>query len=200
NVLELRSVHGTGGGPEKTILLGAARADTTRLNVVVCYIRDVRDRVFGLDTWARSLGVNYVEVPERHSFDLSLLARLTDLVRRHAIDIVHAHEYKTDLLAWLLARRTGIIPLATAHGWTGQSARERFVYYPADKWILARLPRIIAVSSDIRREILRFGARPERVTVLLNGIDPAAFRRRPDRTPIVRAALGVEPADVLIGA
>ena len=26
-VLELRSVRGTGGGPEKTILLGAARTD-----------------------------------------------------------------------------------------------------------------------------------------------------------------------------
>lgn len=200
NVLELRSVHGTGGGPEKTILLGAARADTARVNVIVCYVRDERDQVFGLDKWARSLGVNYIEVPERHSFDLSLPARLTALVREHDIDIVHAHEYKTDLLAWLLARRTGIVPLATAHGWTGQSARERFVYYPADKWLLGRLPRVIAVSSDIRRELIRFGARPERVTVILNGIEPDAFRRQPERAAVVRSALGVEPGEVLVGA
>lgn len=200
NVLELRSVRGTGGGPEKTILLGAARADTTRVHVVVAYIRDVRDRVFELGAWARSLGVHYVEVPERHSFDLSLLARLTELVHRHDIDIVHAHEYKTDLLAWLLARRTGVVPLATAHGWTGQSARERFVYYPGDKWILARMPRVIAVSSEIRQALLRFGARPERVTVILNGIDPDAFRRQPERGSIVRAALGIESTAILFGA
>ncbi len=200
NVLELRSVHGTGGGPEKTILLGAARADTARVNVIVCYIRDERDKVFGLDTWARSLGVNYIEVPERHSFDLSLLGRLTTIVRDHDIDIVHAHEYKTDLLAWLLARRTGVVALATAHGWTGQSARERFVYYPADKWVLGRFPRVIAVSSDIRRELIRFGATPERVTVILNGIDPDAFRRRPERAREVRSSLNVEPDTVLIGA
>jgi len=35
-ILELRSVRGTGGGPEKTILLGAARSDPSRFAVTVC--------------------------------------------------------------------------------------------------------------------------------------------------------------------
>ena len=48
-VLELRSVFGTGGGPEKTILLGAAQSDPSRYAVTVCYIRDARDEVFGID-------------------------------------------------------------------------------------------------------------------------------------------------------
>lgn len=200
NILELRSVHGTGGGPEKTILLGAARADVTRANVLVCYIRDARDTVFGIDKWAHDLGVNYVEVPERHSFDRSVLARLTTLVREHRIDIVHAHEYKTDLLAWLLARRTGITPMATAHGWTGQSLRERLLYYPVDKWILARLPKTIAVSSDIRNQLLKFGAKPDHVTVILNAIDPGAFVRRSERAADARASVGAAPDDVLLGA
>jgi glycosyltransferase involved in cell wall biosynthesis len=200
NVLELRSVRGTGGGPEKTILLGAARADTSRVNVLVCYVRDVRDKVFGLGGWAHELGVNYVEVPEQHSLDLSVLRKLTSLVREHRIDIVHAHEYKTDLLAWLLARRTGIVAMATAHGWTGQSLRERLLYYPADKWILARLARTIAVSSDIRHQILKFGARPDKVTVILNAIDSQAFRRRPENAAAARATLGVDVDDVIIGA
>ena len=48
-VLELRSVRGTGGGPEKTILLSAAMADRDRVNVTVCYLRDERDPVFTVD-------------------------------------------------------------------------------------------------------------------------------------------------------
>ncbi len=47
-VLELRSVWGTGGGPEKTIILGAARTDRSRYAVTVCYVRDERDEVFGV--------------------------------------------------------------------------------------------------------------------------------------------------------
>src|SRR5689334_16405599 len=68
-VLELRSVRGTGGGPEKTILLSAAMADPASTSVTVCYLRDRRDGVFAIHERAQSAQVDYVEVPERHSFD-----------------------------------------------------------------------------------------------------------------------------------
>src|SRR5262245_54089408 len=100
-ILELRSVRGTGGGPEKTILLGAARSDPAQFAVTVCYIRDRRDAVFAIDHKAGQLEVDYVEIHERNSFDPSIWPALKRLVREKRIDIVHAHEYKTDLLAWL---------------------------------------------------------------------------------------------------
>ena len=52
-ILELRSVRGTGGGPEKTILLGTAATDPDRFAISVCYLRDQRDDVFSIDAWAR---------------------------------------------------------------------------------------------------------------------------------------------------
>jgi glycosyltransferase involved in cell wall biosynthesis len=199
-VLELRSVLGTGGGPEKTILLGAARANRDEFDVVVCYIRDRRDGIFHLDTRARALGVDYVEVCELHSFDARIWRQLTRLVRDRQIDIVHAHEHKTDLLALLLAYRTGVVPLSTAHGWTGQSARERRLYYPADRWLLARFPRVIAVSTEIRNTLVEAGANPDKVTVILNSIDPDAFRRSAGRRDLVRTELGFGSEDLVIGA
>ncbi len=125
SVLELRSVRGTGGGPEKTILLGAALADRTRFAITVCYLRDERDRVFQVDRRPETEGLDYVEIAERHSLDRSVWPRLCGLVRERHIGIVHAHDYKTDLLAWLLSRRANVRALATVHGWTGHSTRER---------------------------------------------------------------------------
>ena len=113
---------------------------------------------------------------------------------------MHAHEYKSDLLAWALARACGIRPLATAHGWTGHSARERLFYYPWDKRILARYPRVIAVSTDIRNELIAAGADEARVTTVLNGIDPSQFRRDRASEAASRRALGLAPGDVVIGA
>ena len=108
--------------------------------------------------------------------------QLKQLIAEREIDILHAHDYKTNLLALAaVAARPAHGALATVHGWTGHSARERRCYYPADKWVLARFPRLIAVSSEIARELVAHGADPARVTTILNAIDPNAFRRDPAR-------------------
>jgi glycosyltransferase involved in cell wall biosynthesis len=200
-VLEIRSVRGTGGGPEKTILLGAAKADRARFAVTACYVRDARDSVFDVDKLARQLGVDYVEIRERHSFDLRIWPKLRQLVRDGGFDLIHAHDYKTDLLALLIARAEGVLPIATAHGWSGTSSlRERAVYYPADKRLLARYPKVNAVSPEIRDALVSAGAQRERIAVILNGVDPSAFRRDPAKREAARAALGLEPGQVAVGA
>ena len=45
--------------------MGAARSDPGQFAVTVCYLRDLRDTVFGIDRRATGLPVDYVEVKER---------------------------------------------------------------------------------------------------------------------------------------
>ena len=200
HVLELRSVWGTGGGPEKTIVMGAALADVAHVRVTVCYLRDRRDEVFGIDKKAAEVDIDYIEVIERHSFDWRIWPRLKQLVNERRIDLVHSHDYKTNLLALLLSRSTGIPALSTVHGWTGHSSRERYCYYPLDKRVLARFQRAIAVSSDIAGELVRHGAQPSRVTTILNAIDHREFKREKHLVAGARAALGLADGELAIGA
>jgi glycosyltransferase involved in cell wall biosynthesis len=200
SVLELRAVRGTGGGPDKTILLGAERRHADRFDITVCYLRNVRDDEFTIDARARRLQLDYVEIRERGALDWRIWRPLVALVRDRRIDIVHAHDYKTDLLALLLQWRTGVIALATAHNWTGHSARELHLYHPIDKRLLTRFPHVVAVSSQIKDVLIRHGAAAERVTVLLNAVDPSAFRANAARRAEVRNQLGYTAADVVVGA
>jgi glycosyltransferase involved in cell wall biosynthesis len=199
-ILELRSVLGTGGGPEKTILLGAARTDRSRYAITLCYLRAARDPLFHADKRAAELALDYVEIRERRRIDWHVWTELRRIVRMRRIDIVHAHDYKTDLLAWMLASREPIVPIATAHGWTGHTVRERAVYYPCDRWLLARYPRVIAVSGEIGEELVRAGVRPENISVILNAVDPVAFRRSVESRPETRAAYQLDAADIAVGA
>ena len=199
-ILELRSVRGTGGGPEKTILLGAARSNPRRYAVTVCYVRDARDTVFSIDRKAACLPIDYVEVVERHSFDRSIWPVLRRLVQDRRIDIVHAHDYKTDVLAWLLHRAEGIIPLSTAHGWAGHSRRERLLYHRLDKQVLRLFPKVIAVAEDIRRELIRSGSKPGAVQTILNGIDYTRFNRDRSRERPIRQLLGIASDEAVIGS
>ena len=199
-VLELRSVRGTGGGPEKTILRGATMADPARSQVTVCYLRDERDNCFGVTERPERDGVDYVEIRERHSFDPGVWPKLRALIAERQIDIVHAHDYKTNLLTLLLGKAAGVKPLSTVHGWTGHSLRERMCYYPADKKILAQFPKLIAVSSEIGEELIRKGASPAAVTTVLNGIDHQQFVRDRSREASIRQGLGFDASHVVLGA
>lgn len=175
-------------------------SDPRRVAVTVCYLRDRRDHAFTLDHTARARGVDYTEILERHSFDRAVWPALRRLVRERRIDIVHAHDYKTDLLALALAKAERIIPLSTVHGWSGSTLRESWLYYPADRWLLRRFPLVIAVSSPIRSALVDSGVAPERVAIVLNGIDPEAFRRDRSRDRPARAGLGVPDSARVIGA
>jgi glycosyltransferase involved in cell wall biosynthesis len=145
------------------------------------------------------MGLDYVEIEERGAFSPHTFRRLQRLSRARKTDIVHSHDYKTDLLALMLARVEGVIPLATVHGWTGTTKRET-LYYALDKRILAAFPRLIAVSTEIRNELISAGARPKRICTIRNGIDSRSFRRNPGREPVVRKSLGFGHKEFVIGA
>ena len=119
-LLELRNTYKWGGGPDKTILLSAERHDRSRVETVVVYVRDVRDREFSVGEKARAKGLTFYEIEERGKLDLRVLAALRDIVVRHDINLIHGHDYKSDLFAFLLRqwlRRRQLRLVSTAHAW-----------------------------------------------------------------------------------
>ena len=199
-ILELTSADGSGGGPDKTILRGSALTDPEQFEITVCYVRHFQDDAFDIDDRARRLGLRFVGIDQRRWLDRAVWRSVRQVVQDQNIDIVHSHGYKADLLALMLSRTEGVSALSTVHGFTGNSWRERLLYYPVDRCLLKRFPRVITVSNDLRSSLLRAGARPDRVRTILNGIEHQKFRRCPERVQEYRAALELSPRDVVIGS
>lgn len=198
-VFVLRGVDGAGGGADKIILRNGASVDRSQVIMRVCFLKHVDDSLFDLDRRAADSNIDCVIVEHRGPADRSLLPKLHQLVGRFEPDLVHSHDYKASFYATWLARRRQIPRLATAHGWTGATWREKAIYYPADKWQLRFFDGVIAVSDEIRRTLLRWGAKPERVHVLLNGVDPQHYRHDPAMREEQRARWGFAPNDWVIG-
>ena len=135
----------------------------------------------------------------RSSFDPAIWTGVRTLIEQRGIDIVHAHDYKTDFLAWIASKRCGTIPLSTAHGFSGRSRKERLYYY-FEKKILARFPRVIAVASHIANELVAAGVERSRICTVLNAIDPEKFRRDRDAIAPARARFGVPDGTIAIGS
>ncbi len=198
-VLVLRSVDGLGGGAESIILRTAACLDPRRVRMTVCCIHRRDDALYDFDRRAAATGVDYHGVAQRSLFASGVLSQIRDVAARCQPQIVDAQDYKAVFFASRLKSRLPI-PMATFHGWSGQHWRERLVYYPAERILARRFPLAVAVSSPIRETLVRWGCQPERVRVLLNGIDPAEFRRSDAARRRTRDALGIAAADIVVGA
>ena len=199
-VLELRSTSGQGGGPERAILLAAAAAPAHAIEETLCFLRRRGEEELWVDRRALEIGAESRIVEERCALEPRTLGRLRRLVRERSIELVHCHDYKADFWGFLLARLEPVIAVATAHGWPVRTARERLLYYPADRRLLATFPLVFAVSADIRARLLARNAAPGSVELLPNAVDVDVFRPDPAARARVRREWGIRDDERVIGS
>src|SRR5215469_16802608 len=121
-----------------------------------------------------SRGLHVIRIPCRRRFDLTAVRRIRRIIADNEIDLVHSHGYKSDIYAWLAARRLRLPIMATSHLWTRQTAAIRF-YEFLDGLVLRRFDAVAAVSQRIAGELRQAGIAGEKISVIDNGIDLSPF-------------------------
>ena len=124
-VLHLRTVRGTGGGPDKTVLNSCADLRRRGHAARAFSMLDRRSDTGRLRAHAETLGVPMIAALEDSALWPPTIRALHAELRRGRYDIVHAHEYKSNALAHLLRPVHSFVVVATAHGYNPTSRRER---------------------------------------------------------------------------
>ena len=208
-VMDLRGTYKGGGGPDKTVLNTAAQHDPERVHVLVTYLRQPHDHEFQIPEMARRLGINYVDVPDGSTLDRACLRELKRLLREHRLTLVHAHDDKTLLYAWLLKLTTpGLHIMYTCHSHAAYRREEfaglkPYLAFKVRQRIQISLMRrclnpVITVSQDTKKRLVANGLDEKKVAVLHNGID-LDFWRRDAARPVLREELGLAPGGFLVG-
>jgi glycosyltransferase involved in cell wall biosynthesis len=164
----------------------------------IAYLRPHDDQIYDMPSRAQELGVKLVDVPERGPVDLRAWKELKNVLREFRPDILHAHDYKTNLLSIRLRRGTSSRVVTTMHGY-GIPTRRLSMYYLLDRWSLPRMDHVVAVSRDLRDKALRWGVSPSRCTIVDNAIDADLYRRSSDGQSI-RQRLKLPTDRPIIGA
>jgi len=199
-LLELRNTYKWGGGPDKTILLSAEQHDRDKVEVVVAYVRDASDQEFCIGQKAQAKGLTFYEIEETSKFDFSVVQTLSEIVMRHNINLIHSHDYKSDLFAYLLRRKVRQLRpalISTMHGWALDGFRGR-VFWRLDVSLMRTFDHLIAVSRATKKQMVDAGIPTELISVVHNGIDTHTWS--PCQTNVaMQEALGLENAVPIIG-
>lgn len=146
-----------------------------------------------LHEYAVAEGIESNLIPCNGQIDRLVFSEIRDLVARTKPDIVHAHGYKADIYVYLALRRHRIPLVSTCHTWYDNNL-SLSLYGSADRVVLRRFARVIAVSSEVRQRLLKAGVRSDNIAQIKNGIDLRPFD---NVSPSLRDALPVKDAPLI---
>lgn len=198
NVMQCRSTYTTGGGPDKTVLLVAEKANPNKFNVSIMYMRGAQDKDFKIAQWAREKGLAIYEVLEHGKFDIDNLRQINKIINRNHIDIYHARDYKTCVIGFLLGLINPRLKLVfTAHGWVASGTKMQF-YTWLNLFSLKRYHRIIAVSEATKQIMVDSGIGAHKIDLVYNAIDANLWHRDTIKSSI-RAELNISDTAKVVG-
>lgn len=195
NVLHLRDTDRV-CGPGKTIIETVCATDSREFTQKVGLFLLPSETGNQYHQAATRRGVEVIPVTSSHPYDPRVVKTLVGIVKAHRIHIVHSHEYKSDLLAYLVSRVYPIPIMTTIHGWITNSLKSRFAV-GISRRVLRHFERVVAVSGETKRRVLACGVPEERVVVIHNAIVTENYRPEAHARGYLRARFGL-PSDALI--
>ncbi|WNI16487.1 glycosyltransferase [Actinacidiphila sp. ITFR-21] len=151
----------------------------------------------------RADGVDVTHLAMSGNRDLTVLPRLTSVIRDGCYDVVHTHLYRAGVYGRIAARLAGVrAVVATEHslGATQIEGRPltfgtRALYRAAERLGTGT----VAVSATVERRLGGLGVPAGRIHLVPNGIDPAAFRFSATARATTRARLGIPEDAYVVG-
>jgi glycosyltransferase involved in cell wall biosynthesis len=191
-MMHLRVVAGTGGGPEKTILNSPRFIKQHGYDAHVVYLCP-SDPVIqqSLRSRAEKFDCPLTLIEDRGIRDFSVIGKLWKFCREQKIELLQAHDYKSNALGLVLRRLHRMHLVTMLHGWTDMSGRMP-VYKRVDQWCLPWYQQSICVSEDLVEECRKLKIPERKIQLVHNAIDLGTYTRWLSKSQ-ARGELGVDP-------
>jgi glycosyltransferase involved in cell wall biosynthesis len=193
NILQLISSAGNYGA-ENVVVTLARELQAQGHNVLVGVFENMHTPNLDVAQRAEQLGVPVKIIRCAGRFDWSAVRQIEQAIREGGFELVHSHGYKSNLYAYLAARRAHVATVSSCHGWFD----ERFptnLYGMLDRFMLRKFSAVVAISEPIAKQLRAKGVAAEKISIIENGIDFSPFQ---SAAPSLRTASGLA-ANILIG-
>ena len=196
-----------GGAQENTLLTAAGQVEEFGDDVIVVTGPGAGPEG-SLEEWALQRGLAVRLIPEmgraiRPWKDWKSYQAIATAIRELSPDIVHTHSSKAGILGRAAAHRQQVPVVHTIHGAAfhfGQSRLSQAVFRQAERWAARRCQKLISVCDAMTRQYVNARiATPEMFTTIYSGMDVEPFLDPPRSREEVRAELGFEDDDIVVG-
>lgn len=130
-------------------------------------------------------------------FDLIHLYKLINFIRKHNINIIHAHLFGTNLYGFIAAKLTGVKIIQTIHGeWDFASSKRRLAY----NFMKKHVDMFVVVSDFLETNFInKLNIPKEKICTIYNGIDSKAQNKLSSNLAL-KKQLGIETSSHVVGS
>ena len=168
NILHLRDTDKV-CGPGKTILETNSRINKEQYKAYIGLFLLRKEKTNDYYDAAIEKGVPIIPIETYHQYDPFIVVKIIKLIKEHNIHILHSHEYKSDILAYIVSRIYKLPIVTTAHGWISNNRKNK-LFIKWQKKLLPAFNKVICVSPLIREEVLSTGVTNENAPLIYNAI------------------------------
>ena len=183
-------------GPGRTTLESAIRIDREKYHIIVAGFSGGAQKTGEYLREAERRGLPVARLEESGAFDPGVFKQVLHLIDLHAVDIIHTHEFRSNVIGLVCARLRRLPVVATCHGWIANSAKGKIRVF-LDRLALYFFDHIIVVSKKLQAQLNRQGIGMARTSALPNAVAFENFLRVPGESRF-RNELGVQSSTVLI--
>lgn len=155
---------------------------------------------------ARDLGLKVDPLGKKFRYDLSIIPRLARLIKQHRIDILHSWEVNGAFYACLAGRLAGVTQVNSWQIDPRESLKQiyRSEFFPQIAfryylWLMRFCQRVITITPQLHRTLIKGGVSPVKVMYIPNGIDVDAYDLSDNICKTMRAELKLPPDVTVVG-
>lgn len=182
-------------GPGRTILDCAEDLARQGIRIVIGALDGGSQAGTEYERAARERGLEVERIKETSALDWKVPSRIVGIARAHGADLLHTHDFRSNVFGMMAARSLRLPLVATVHGWIANDLKGR-AWTAMDKLILRRADHVIAVSEETRRRLGRW-ADSQRSSVIPNAVRIEHYQPSPGAGRF-RASYGIADDEILI--
>lgn len=161
-------------GAERVILNLAARAEG--VTPFVGALNNKHNPHLEIITECKRLNLKHVVFDSSGQVDIRTVHAVKRFLIDHRIDLIHTHNYKSDIIGFAASKLAKKPWIATNHVWHSTDRKLAF-YERIDAMVLKHARVVIGVSQEIKDDLLTKGFKDKHVRVVDNGITVEEFQQ-----------------------
>jgi glycosyltransferase involved in cell wall biosynthesis len=195
-ILHLISSVGLFGAERIAVELSKSLKKTYHCEPILGVIRNVYNPHEEISEEADRNDIPYTIFACRSQLDLRLAFSVRKFIKMNRVDIIHCHGYKSNFYG-LLASRGQVPSVTTNHNWLTAHWKLKTYCFLDSLWIRF-FDRIVAVSNEVKKDMLKYKIPKEKIRVIDNGICLERFEKLVE-TRKIKSQLGLEEKTRVIG-